>query len=201
MRYSEDIDFIQLQEGPIGPLFDRLKEKLAFLGEPTRKQKNRNNILIFRFKSEIPPVTPLRLKVEINCREHTAFEGIRRLPFEIKSRWFTDTVELSTFSLEELLGSKMRAFYQRSSGRDLFDLWHAINTKNVNMRNVILCFNKFIRQINARISRKDFEENLEQKIKTISFLNDIRSLLKPEIDYNPNAAFELVMEKLISKLD
>jgi len=117
VRYSEDIDFIQLQAGPIGPLFDSLKDRLGFLGEPIRRQKDRNNLLIFRFESEIPPVTPLRLKVEINCREHFAVHGIRKFPYEVKSSWFRGISELSTFTLEELLGSKMRALYQRSRGR------------------------------------------------------------------------------------
>jgi len=129
VRYSEDIDFIQLKAGPIGPLFDRLKDRLGFLGEPSRNQKDRNNVLLFRFESEIPPVTPLRLKVEINCREHFAVQGIQKYSYELKSSWYRGISELSTFTLEEMLGSKMRALYQRSRGRDLFDLWYALKKK------------------------------------------------------------------------
>lgn len=55
-RYSEDIDLVQIHEEPFGPVIDRLREKLLFLGEPTRKQKEHNSTLIFRFESEFPPV-------------------------------------------------------------------------------------------------------------------------------------------------
>ena len=201
VRYSEDIDFIQLQPGPIGPLFDRLKNRLGFLGEPIRRQKDRNNVLIFRFESEIPPVTPLRLKVEINCREHFAVHGIRKFPYEVKSSWFRGISELSTFTLEELLGSKMRALYQRSRGRDLFDLSYALEEKTVNTKKVIQCFYRFMAVTDAKVSRKEFTENLEQKIKNRSFLADTNDLLRSDIQYDPMAASESVMENLISKLD
>jgi hypothetical protein len=32
----------------------------------------------YRFESEIPPVTPLRLKIEVNTREHFAVLGMVR---------------------------------------------------------------------------------------------------------------------------
>ena len=69
-RYSEDIDLVQIKAEPIKPTIDRLREVLSFLGEPKVKQKKNNNTLIFRTESSIPPVLPIKLKVEINCREH-----------------------------------------------------------------------------------------------------------------------------------
>ena len=41
-RYSEDIDLVQIAAEPFGPVVDRLKERLSFLGEPVRKQKENN---------------------------------------------------------------------------------------------------------------------------------------------------------------
>ena len=38
-RYSEDIDLVQITAAPFGTVADRLRERLAFLGEPARKQK------------------------------------------------------------------------------------------------------------------------------------------------------------------
>ncbi len=48
---------------------------LAFLGEPKVKQKANNNTVIFRFDSENITPVPLRLKVEVNCREHVSVLG------------------------------------------------------------------------------------------------------------------------------
>ena len=68
---------------------------------------------IYRFDSEIPPVTPLRLKVEIDTREHFAVFGFVKQRFQVSSPWFAGAAELLTYSLEELLGTKLRALYQR----------------------------------------------------------------------------------------
>lgn len=74
-RYSEDIDLIQIKAEPIKETIVRLQEKLAFLGRASVAQKQANNTLKFRFESEYAPVQPLRLKVEINCREHFTVFG------------------------------------------------------------------------------------------------------------------------------
>jgi len=70
-RYSEDIDLVQLREGPIGPLMSALRARLdPWLGTARWKQSEGRVALVYRFTSETLPATPLRLKVEINSREH-----------------------------------------------------------------------------------------------------------------------------------
>ena len=39
----------------------------------------------------------------------------------MENSWFSGRCELTTYALEELLGTKLRALYQRAKGRDLFD--------------------------------------------------------------------------------
>src|SRR6476620_10838883 len=41
--------------------------------------------------------------------------------FSISSDWFSGEAMISTYHLNELMGTKMRALYQRKKGRDLFD--------------------------------------------------------------------------------
>jgi hypothetical protein len=43
-------------------------------------------------------------------------------PFKVASRWFDGACEIQTYELDELLGTKLRALYQRKQARDLFDL-------------------------------------------------------------------------------
>ena len=69
-RYSEDFDLVQIQSGNVGVILDELREVLSFLGKPSIKQKKNNNTIVFRVNSTFPPVTPIRLKIEINCKEH-----------------------------------------------------------------------------------------------------------------------------------
>ena len=39
--------------------------------------------------------------------------------------------DVTTFTLPELFGTKVRALYQRRKGRDLFDLWYALTGTDV----------------------------------------------------------------------
>ena len=64
-RYSEDIDLVQIKTEPIKSTIGRLRDVLSFLGKPVIKQKRNNNTLIFRLESSVPPILPIKLKVEI----------------------------------------------------------------------------------------------------------------------------------------
>lgn len=104
-RYSEDIDLVQITAEPFGQIMDKLREVLSFLGEkPVRNQKQHNNTLIYRLDSE--EGIRLRLKVEVNCREHHTIFGIQNVNYMMKSEWFTGEALIPTYELAELLGTK-----------------------------------------------------------------------------------------------
>lgn len=201
-RYSEDIDLVQIKSGPIKPILDKLETQLNFLGTKRRvKQNINNNTVIYRFSSEIPPIVPIRLKIEINCREHFNVLGLEKRPFQTESGWYTGGTELSTFQLEELLGTKLRALYQRNKGRDLFDLYLAFTRANPNPDHVIRCFKEYMAfVVNKPPTQKQFIQNLTLKMDNEGFLGDMVGLLRPGVRYDANAAFEVVIKELIEKL-
>jgi predicted nucleotidyltransferase component of viral defense system len=199
-RYSEDIDLVQIEPAPIGPIFDRLKQRLSFLDKPKIIQKNRNNTLVFSFDSEVPPIVRLKLKVEINCREHVPVFGVIRMPFQVESPWYTTTADIITYSLEEILGTKIRALYQRRKGRDLFDLWYALTKASPSIPRIVECFIAAIQSNGLRVSRQEFIANMEKKMSDEEFRNDIAGLLRNGIVYNIDAAWQLVSTELISQL-
>ena len=59
-RYSEDIDLVQINPGPIKPILFRLGEVLDYLPDKVIKPKRFNNTMLFRIQSEIPPVVQIR---------------------------------------------------------------------------------------------------------------------------------------------
>jgi len=120
-RYSEDIDLVQKDPGPNKGIIDALRKALLFLGDPGIRQKTNNNTMIFRFNSESDPPFPMRLKIEINCREHISMLGFKQSNISVDTRWFKGSAPVQTYFLEELLGTKLRALYQRKKGRDLYD--------------------------------------------------------------------------------
>jgi predicted nucleotidyltransferase component of viral defense system len=119
-RYSEDIDLVQTTTGGIGPALDAIHEALdGWLGKPQWKQTEGRVTLSYRFESEDLPPVRLKLKVEINSREHFTVYGLQQHRFDVSSRWFSGSADVRTYELDELLGTKLRALYQRKKGRDL----------------------------------------------------------------------------------
>ncbi len=153
-RYSEDIDLVQVQPEPIGDTLDRLRDALdPWLGTPQRKFKEGRVNLIYRFDSADSPPIRMRLKIEINSREHFTELGLVQVPFEVDSQWFRGTAKVTTFPLDELLGTKLRALYQRKKGRDLFDLYYAITEGKTNVDALIRCFDRYM-TAHARVSKE-----------------------------------------------
>lgn len=106
LRYSEDIDLVQIKAEPAGRIMDALRAALdPWLGEPRRKQSEGRVTFAYRFSSEDAPVLPMRLKVEVNTREHFAVHGFVDQPFEVSSRWFKGRCSVRTYGLDELLGT------------------------------------------------------------------------------------------------
>ena len=141
-RYSEDLDLVQVKAGPIGDVLDALRRTLdSWLGQPQRKRGEGRVTFVYRVPSEIPPVVSLRLKIEINTREHFTVLGLREHPFAVESRWFSGTAAVTTYEFEELLGTKLRALYQRKKGRDLFDLVVALRERpSADPQKIVECF-------------------------------------------------------------
>jgi hypothetical protein len=121
----------------------------------------------------------------------------------MKSLWFEDKTLITTYTLEELLGTKLRALYQRKKGRDLFDLAMALEQfPSVEISNLLRCFEHYMDYVATKISRAEFEENLSEKLKDIAFLGDIKPLLPYSINsaHDPLADARQIQNKIISLL-
>jgi predicted nucleotidyltransferase component of viral defense system len=216
VRYSEDIDLVQVHPGPIGSLMDALKEVLnPWLGEPKRKQSEGRITLTYRMNAESG--LPLKLKVEINSREHFTVLGLEKRSMEIQSRWFSGNASILTYQLDELLGTKMRALYQRKKGRDLFDLWKALTTTTTattnttttttttttsssDLQTVVDCFLHYMKQEGHKVSRAEFEQNLIEKLSDVSFAKDVDPLLITGTVFDFRKAAEYVMNQLLPRI-
>ena len=185
-RYSEDLDFVQLREEPIGGTLDILRARLnPWLGEPKSDIGPRGATLTYRFESELPPVIRLRLKIEINTREHLCLLPVQQTAFVVDSRWFSGAATLPIYATTELLGTKLRALYQRRKGRDLFDLWQAHQAGVLDAPAVVAAFHHYMAAETHSVSSAEFTLNLATKIKHAGFLSDTPPLLRPGIQYSP----------------
>ena len=201
-RYSEDIDLVQIKEGPIKPIMQRLKEVITFFEEERRTQvKGHGAKALYRFTSEYENIR-LRSKLEINCKEHFNVLPWVEFPFEVESDWFTGSAKIRTYNINELLGTKLRALYQRSKGRDLFDLDYSRLHLELNVEQIIKCFKEYTTFSTGKRppSQKEFLLNIEEKEQDPNFTGDMEALLRPEIKYNQEAAFDWLKSELINKI-
>ncbi len=201
-RYSEDIDLVQIKPGPIKPIMQRINEVITFFEEPRRTQvKGHGAKALYRFNSEYEDIR-LRLKLEINCKEHFNVLDWVDFPFEVKSEWFSGKALIKTYSINELLGTKLRALYQRSKGRDLFDIDYSRLNMELNIDEIIHCFKEYITFAtgNRPPSSREFLMNIEEKENDPNFTGDMEALLRSGIAYNQEDAFKWLKNELIEKI-
>lgn len=201
-RYSEEIDLVRTAPGPAGPMMSALREVLdPWLGKAKYKQTKRSITFLYRFESEDTPPLRRRLKVEINPRECFSVFGYARIPFSVDSSWFNGTCDIITYSLDELLGTKLRALYQRKKARDLFDLATALNSAAVDPGRIITAFAEYMKRGGDHVTRALFERNMENKLQDPGFdTDDIKSLLAPGCPWDVEESARIVLTRLISLL-
>ena len=200
-RYSEDIDLVQRDAGPIGPLIDEIRDALdPWFGQPKWKAGKGRFTLYYRFETTMAPVVRSRVKLEINTREHFAVHGFATRVFEVENRWFSGSAEIATYTMPELLGTKLRALYQRKKGRDLFDLDLALDHPEFDADLLLEAFGEYMTFGGTPVTRAQFEANMAAKITDAPFVTDVPPLLRTGIDHEPAEAWSRVHAALVSRL-
>lgn len=203
-RFSEDLDFVQLNAEPIGETVNAIRECLdPWLGCPSRKQNHGRFTLNYRFRTELEPIISRKVKVEINTREHFNIQPTIKKSFSVKNSWYQGECNVLTYSIEELLATKLRALYQRKKGRDLYDFWYVIHqVNNIDIGATIEAFEHYMLMDKTKVSRAEFEMNLFIKKMDIVFNQDIHPLLSMEQakQYQFDEAYDIVMQQFIVKL-
>ena len=201
VRYSEDLDLVQLRAEPIGATLTKLRATLdPWLGKPRWKQSEGRVTLYYRFPSESGRPEQLRLKLEINTREHFTVFGLRRESLAVDSGWFSGSAPVTTYDLNELLGTKLRALFQRKKGRDLFDLDRALDHADADEGRIHEVFERYMAHQGARVSRAGFERNLAEKLASGSFGADMDPLLAAGVEWDAKAAAKRVSASLLARL-
>jgi predicted nucleotidyltransferase component of viral defense system len=200
-RYSEDIDLVQIKPGPIKPIMEKINEVITFFEEPRKTDvRGHGPKMYYRFNSEYEDIR-MRLKIEINSKEHFNVLDWVNFPFQVENEWFTGSTSIKTYNINELLGTKLRDLYQRTKGRDLFDLDYSRLNEKIEIDQIIESFNEYMKFSIGHIpTRRQFELNIEEKENDPNFTGDMEALLRPGIEYDQQAAFEWLKNDVISKL-
>lgn len=181
-RYSEDIDLVRTSKGPISDIANTLRNRLEpWLGKAKTDPTARSFKMKFYFNPENSLTTKLRIKIEINIEENFTILERSSKDFSVHSDWFSGSAKINTFHFNELIATKLRALYQRSKGRDVFDLWLALKHKDFNAAEAVRIFLEYMKDKGNIVTRALFNNNLNLKLKENSFLDDISQLLSPEL--------------------
>ena len=202
LRYSEDIDLVQRRPEPIGATIDAVRKALAWLGRCRVKQAGHSVHLLFTFHPEEDSVAAMKVKVEINTREHESCQGIKTYPFVVDNGWYQGSAPIASYAPEELFGTKLRACLQRRKNRDLFDLQEGLNQLALDTGQLIACFEHYLAQEGQVITRANAEQRMLGKLSR-SLTEDVEPLLPAGITFNQEqaiAAFNQVWQELVRRL-
>ena len=94
----------------------------------------------------------------------------------------------------------MRALYQRMKGRDLFDLATALKNPAVDPTRIVTAFSEYMERGGHQVTRGQFEQNLDAKIRHPLFAADIGPLLAPGFKWDIAEAAHSVSSRLIALL-
>jgi predicted nucleotidyltransferase component of viral defense system len=215
-RYSEDIDLVVVGSRPAEYIRRAVRRVLAdVLGMPkasvwdTITLAIRNTVkpsrvlrMTYSVRSIMEPSRSLDIVVEANVTERKPHRSVVEIPFNFPFRGETVQTKIKGYDIHEMLGTKMRAMFQRSRGRDLFDLYWAM-TKSVSPIDpsaVIESFQHYRKQEGTGAKRAEFIEILEAHLKDRGFCSDTESLLRIGIRYDPQAAGNYVISNLLLRL-
>ena len=120
--------------------------------------------------------------------------------YSVDSEWFQGAAHVMAYQLEELMGTKLRALYQRRKGRDLFDLWYVLEKNLVKAESVISIFERYCQHNKDIITRAMFEKNFYLKKKHNDFISDMEPLLTHEVNWNFERAIFVVEREIISNI-
>ena len=198
LRYSEDLDFVRTTRTPIGPVLDALRDVAEDVGLTVAQMAVGMHPKI-KFRA---PATSggadLRIKVEINTHETSPARPLIQLPFAVSSNWFSGACSLQTFTAAELVSTKLRALYQRRKGRDVFDLWLALDQLGLDPDEILACFGPY-RPLGYTSALAVV--NLRGKLKNPAFVDDLGLLVSnTPANYDIALAAARIEMELLSKV-
>jgi predicted nucleotidyltransferase component of viral defense system len=200
LRYSEDLDYVRSTRTGIKPYTQALADVADRVGLiVASRQRSGQMVHVYLDGEPTEGIGRIRIKVEMNISETEPFRPRTSLVHTVETSWWSGTAEILTFQPEEMLATKLRALYQRSKCRDLFDLWLGLTVLQADPEQVVAGFNHYMGS--ATFSFPELRDNLAAKLATPSFRRDLDALVTdvPE-GYTPETAADLVMRELGSHL-
>lgn len=200
LRYSEDLDYVRLTHSGIKPYTQALARIAADTGlTVSSRQRSGQMVHVYLDGQPTEGIGRIRVKIEMNISETESFKPRKTITHTVKTSWWSGQADIPTFQDDELLATKLRALYQRSRGRDLFDLWLGLTALAADPEQIVAGFYHYMGS--AAFSFPELRNNLAAKLGDTSFRHDLDALVaNVPSDYDVDTAADLVMRELGSRL-
>ncbi len=210
-RYSEDIDLVLVGDRPVRHIQKALARVVApILGEPTESviasiqlavrnlvAKSKIIRIVYTYDPASTEAALAQLKLEVNFNENRSFFDLVPIQIAVPTEQGIRQVDVVSYDLDEMLGTKLRALLQREHGRDLFDLWWAWScsqspgsTSKVDPARVGAAFRFYMSQEGSTFSPEDVRAELARRMTSRKFLSDMDGYLPFGKEYSPIRAHE-----------
>ena len=194
-RYSEDLDYVRENTYGIKDTFTELARIASDIGFSTSTELNK--IPKFFMRTTASDGSSIKIKIEINAHERTFAHPRILMRHAITSSWFSGSADILTFRVEEMIATKIRALYQRRKGRDLFDLWLALNVLNLDPSAIVSSFACY----NPGFTARQSIANLREKLQNEDFRQDLSlMLINWPVGYEIDQAAEELIAKILSRI-
>lgn len=221
-RYSEDIDLVAIGDRARGHIVGALMRVLDPImgGPPVRNvveriklairnaaQPNEVARLTYEYQPTVAPPPIAALKIEVNVTERTPVYPVVRLVYAPQLPSGARSIEIVSYDVNEMLGTKLRALLQRDHGRDLFDLAHAWthcaapgHPHPISAPAVARAFLDYMAREGSAVSQDQFRRSLARKLTLARFRADLRDVLATGVEYDVDGAAEVVREHYLAHL-
>jgi predicted nucleotidyltransferase component of viral defense system len=180
-RYSEDLDFVRTTAGGIAPIIGRLSDMGREMGFIVNSKLSKYPKVLWKYTTETG--REQRIKIEINTFERSPALPLAVTNHFVNTDWYEGRARIQIFQNEEIAATKIRALYQRSKGRDLFDLWLMLTQLGINPLIVRQAFEiyrpdgytagKAIESLDAKLSNEAFRMDIDNLVASIPAAYDI----------------------------
>jgi hypothetical protein len=196
-RYSEDLDYVRSSASDIAALTKGLTRLGSELGYNVNTRVSEHPKVYWRTTANSG--VPLRIKIEVNTHERSPALPLITRSHRVESSWWTGEASVRTFQPAELDATKIRALYQRSKGRDLFDLWLALEHLHLPAPGILAAFAPY-RPVGMTAAKA--RENLTRKLTDPVFRSDLDPLVTNWPDeFSLETAAASIIEQLLDLLD
>jgi len=192
-RFSDDLDFTLLKHAELKTISNRILNSIQevrnesginFLNQIKSEDVKNGYVFIVYFRILRTTGDPLKIKIDVTKKENEPIiSPLQKRPI-LHAYSDTSETKVTVYSLDEIFAEKIRALFERTRPRDLYDIWYLSAHTTVNQP-----------LLKKKFEYKNITPNFEDlsKRKT-NFIGAWKRSLQHQIKNlpNPDAIFENV---------